>query len=259
MMKSDSSTYHIDQSLVKIFECLSTEFAALPHFVLSYRILKLFSQLSRQCCIRVISMIRTLRSSLISSESSKVIYCTFIECLLIELFSSQFSRMDTLDFKDISSELADCQVYVDLFENGEVSALNKSFGDSHFEFDLDLGLITRTYKNSKVLSSDEIAKLSSEFTPSTLEIKGISEPSNILLINFLERSIRSETKQLLSFEDSFKSNPNRNAELSSKRSLLSLNLGSTSSRSVKVSSPKINEGLYVRYLKFIRELLFLVS
>lgn len=173
MMKSDVSTYYIDQSLFKIFECLSTEVAALPHFVLSYRIIKLFSLLSRVCWTRTISMLRTLRSSLISSESSKVIYCTFMECLLIEAFSCQFSRIDTLDFKDILSEVADCQVYVDLFENGEVSALNKSFGDSHFEFDIDLNTIVRVYRNSKMFSPDEVSKLTEEFTPSVLEIKGM--------------------------------------------------------------------------------------
>ena len=96
-----------------------------------------------------------------------------MECLLIETFSCQFSRIDTLDFKDILSEVADCQVYVDLFENGEVSALNKSFGDSHFEFDIDLNTIVRVYRNSKMFSPDEVSKLTEEFTPSVLEIKGM--------------------------------------------------------------------------------------
>ena len=62
-----------------------------------------------------------------------------------------------------------------------------------------------------------------------------------------ERALRNEGKQLLSFEDSFKAHPNKSQEMSSKRSLLSVNLGSSSSRSVKAVSPRENnETLFVK-------------
>mgnify|MGYP001809594681 CR=1 FL=1 len=184
-------------------------------------------------------MIRTLRSTLIPSDSSKFIYCTFIECLLVEFFSQVYSKIDTIEFKDIISELTDCQVYVDLFEIGEVSALNKSFGNSHFEFDIDTSQLNRIYKSQKLFTADEISKIMAAFTPSALEIKGKMKKNSFAY--FSERSLRTEVKQLLSFEDSFKPQPTRSQDMSSKRSLLSLNLGSNSSRSVKVSSPKNNE------------------
>jgi hypothetical protein len=190
-------------------------------------------------------MVRTIRSTLIPSDSSKFIYCTFIECLLVDFFSQTYSKIETIEFKDVISELADCQVYVDLFEIGEVLALNKSFGNSHFEFDVEISLLNRIYKSPRLFSTEELAKLLAGFTPSALEIKGSSNFSHLLII--LERSLRTEARQLLSFEDSFKSQPNRSQEMSSKRSLLSLNLGSNSSRSVKVNSPKNNDdNLFVR-------------
>ena len=173
-MRSETSVYYVDQSLFQIFECLLTEYSTLPHFVLSYRILKLVARLSKICWLRVISMIRTLRSTLVPSESSKSIYCTFIECLMMDFFSQKYLKIDNFEFKDVISELADCQVYVDLFETGEVSALNKSFGNSHFEFDLDFNILNRIYKIPKLFSPDELLKIFTEFTPSILEIKGKS-------------------------------------------------------------------------------------
>ena len=66
---------------------------------------------------------------------------------------------------------------------------------------------------------------------------------------YLERSLRAESRQLLSFEDSFKPQSNRSQEMSSKRSLLSINLGSTSTRSGKVTSPKDhNDAIFVIYI-----------
>lgn len=171
-MKSEHSIYHVDQTLFKIFECLLTEYSTLPHFVLSYRILKLISKISKIFWIRVISMVRTLRSTLIPSDSSKYIYCTFIECLLVDYFSQTYSKIEIVEFRDVISELADCQVYVDLFEIGEVSALNKSFGNSHFEFDLEISLLNRIYKSPKLFSVEELTKILAEFTPSAFEIKG---------------------------------------------------------------------------------------
>lgn len=171
-MKSEHSIYHVDQTLFKIFECLLTEYSTLPHFVLSYRILKLISKISKIFWIRVISMVRTLRLTLIPSDSSKYIYCTFIECLLVDFFSQTYSKIEIVEFRDVISELADCQVYVDLFEIGEVSALNKSFGNSHFEFDLEICLLNRIYKAPKLFSVEELAKILAEFTPSAFEIKG---------------------------------------------------------------------------------------
>lgn len=172
-MKSESTLFYVDQNLFKISECLLNESSTLPHFVISYRIIKLISKISKMCWIRVVSMIRTLRSTLIPSESSKAIYCTFIECLLIDLFSINYFRIDTSDFRDIMSELTDCQVYVDLFEQGEVSALNKSFGNSHFEFDIDLNVLNRIFKIPKLFSNDEASRFFIDFTPSSLEVKGI--------------------------------------------------------------------------------------
>lgn len=171
-MKSEYSIYHVDQTLFKIFECLLTEYSTLPHFVLGYRILKLISKISKIFWIRVISMVRTLRSTLIPSDSSKYIYCTFIECLLVDFFSQTYSKIEIVEFRDVISELADCQVYVDLFEIGEVSALNKSFGNSHFEFDVEISLLNRIYKAPKLFSVEELAKILAEFTPSAFEIKG---------------------------------------------------------------------------------------
>lgn len=192
-------------------------------------------------------MIRTLRSALIPSDSSKYIYCTFIECLLVDSFSQCYSKIEAAEFKDMISELADCQVYVDLFEIGEVSALNKSFGNSHFEFDIEINLLNKIYKFPKSFSAEELAKILTEFTPSAPEIKGQIDLNYFDSFIFLERSLRTESRQLLSFEDSFKSQPNRSQEMSSKRSLLSLNLGSASSRSVKAISPKNNEdNIFVR-------------
>lgn len=117
-------------------------------------------------------MIRTLRTALLPSEPSKSIYCTFIECLLIELYSSVYSKIETSDFRDVMSEVADCQVYVDLFESGEVSALNKSFGNSHFEFDLDIAVLNKIYKTTKYFSLEDTSKILAEFIPSVLEVKG---------------------------------------------------------------------------------------
>jgi len=117
-------------------------------------------------------MVRTLRSTLIPSDSSKYIYCTFIECLLVDFFSQTYSKIEIVEFRDVISELADCQVYVDLFEIGEVSALNKSFGNSHFEFDVEISLLNRIYKAPKLFSVEELAKILAEFTPSAFEIKG---------------------------------------------------------------------------------------
>lgn len=117
-------------------------------------------------------MVRTLRSTLTPSDTSKYVYCTFIECLLVDFFSQTYLKIETVEFKDVLSEVADCQVYVDLFEIGEVSALNKSFGNSHFEFDLDVNLLNRIYKTTKLFSAEELAKITSDFTPSALEIKG---------------------------------------------------------------------------------------
>lgn len=220
----------------------------MPHFVLSYRILKLISKISKAFWIRVVSMVRTLRSTLSPSDSSKYIFCTFIECLLVDYYSQNYAKIDNVDFKDLMSEIADCQVYVDLFEVGEVSALNKSFGNSHFEFDLDLNILGRIYKTPKLFTSDELTKILADFTPSVLEVKGNSFHFNNLLFYFVERCIRTETRQLLSFEDSFKAQPNRNQEMSSKRSLLSINLGSNSSRSAQVNSPKNNlDTIFVTY------------
>ena len=251
-MKSENSVYHVDQCLFKIYECLLIECSTLPHFVLSYRIVRLISKISKTFWVRVVSMFRTLRSTLIPSEPSKSIYCTFIECLLIEFYSQTYSKIDNADFRDVMSEVVDCQVYVDLFESGEVSALNKSFGNSHFEFDLDINVLNRIYKTTKCFSADDAAKIMSEFSPSVLEIKG-----NIVWFKYsnciyIERSIRSiETRQLLSFEDSFKSQPNRSQDLSSKRSILSLNLGSNSSRSAKITSPKNGaDFIYVIIIRF---------
>lgn len=118
-------------------------------------------------------MVRTLRSTLNPSETSKYIFCTFIECILIESYSKTHSKIESSDFKDLLSEIADCQVYVDLFEYGEVSALNKSFGNSHFEFDFDLNVLLRIYKIPKLFTADELSKILTDFIPSTLDIKGI--------------------------------------------------------------------------------------
>ena len=117
-------------------------------------------------------MVRTLRSTLLPSDTSKSIYCTFIECLMIDVFSQNYTKIETSEFKDVISEVADCQVYADLFEIGEVSALNKSFGVSHFEFDLDVNILSRIYKTPKLFSTEEVTKVLSEFVPSVLEIKG---------------------------------------------------------------------------------------
>lgn len=155
-----------------MYECLLMECSTLPHFVLGYRILKLISKISKTFWIRVVSMIRTLRTTLSPSESSKSIYCTFIECLLIDSYSQCYTKIDTVDFRDVMSEVADCQVYVDLFEFGEVSALNKSFGNSHFEFDLDINFLNRIYKTTKSFSTDDASKILSEFSPSVQELKG---------------------------------------------------------------------------------------
>lgn len=92
---------------------------------------------------------------------------------MIDAFSRNYSKIETAEFKDVISEVADCQVYADLFEIGEVSALNKSFGVSHFEFDLDVNILIRIYKTPKLFSPEELAKIFSDFVPSVLEIKGI--------------------------------------------------------------------------------------
>lgn len=157
------------------------ECSTLPHFVLSYRVLKLIGKISKAFWIRIASMIRTLRSTLIPSDPSKSIYCTFIECLLIESYSQVYTKIETVDFRDAMSEIADCQVYVDLFEFGEVSALNKSFGNSHFEFDLDISILTRIYKTSKIFTSDECSKILIEFSPSVLEVRGSLICFNLIL------------------------------------------------------------------------------
>lgn len=125
-------------------------------------------------------MVRTLRSTLTPSDSSKYIFCTFIECLLIDFFSKNYSKIDTSDFRDLLSEIADCQVYVDLFESGEVSALNKSFGNSHFEFDLELNILGRIFRTPKLFTPDELSRLLADFAPSALEIKGIFTVNLIL-------------------------------------------------------------------------------
>lgn len=91
---------------------------------------------------------------------------------MIDMFSQNYTRIETIEFKDVISEIADCQVYADLFEMGEVSALNKSFGVSHFEFDLDINVLTRIYKTPKLFVADELAKIFNEFVPSVLDIKG---------------------------------------------------------------------------------------
>lgn len=91
---------------------------------------------------------------------------------MIEMFSQNYTKIETAEFKDVISEIADCQVYADLFEMGEVSALNKSFGVSHFEFDLDINVLTKIYKTPKLFVSEELTKILNEFSPSVLDIKG---------------------------------------------------------------------------------------
>lgn len=117
-------------------------------------------------------MIRSLRKFLSPSDPSKIVFCTFIECLLIEVYAEFHSKIESFDFKDLQSEVADCQVYVDLFEFGEVSALNKSFGNSHFDFDFDVAIFLRIYKTPKLLTTDEFNSLIDEFRPTAPEIKG---------------------------------------------------------------------------------------
>lgn len=70
--------------------------------------------------------------------------------------------------------------------------------------------------------------------------------------SFLEKSSKIETRQLSSFQDSFRAQPSRNQDMSSKRSFLSLNIGSTSNRSMQaVTSPKAyTENIYVNQ-KFV--------
>lgn len=164
--------YHLDQILNKIFDCLIFDSSSLPHFVFSYRILKTISKLSKHCWIRIVSMIRTLRTEIYTSDHSKVTYCTFIESLLIQVFSESYSRIDTIEFKEILSEISDCQVYVDLFENGHVSSLNKSFGENHFEFELDSNLILRTYRNIRLFTVEECSNIISNFSPISFDQRG---------------------------------------------------------------------------------------
>lgn len=200
------------------------ESSSLPHFVLSYRILKSFAKLSKACLIRVMTMIRSLRKLIMTSDESKAVYCTFMECLLLHVYSDTHIYLDSFEFTDIASEVTDSQVYVDLFEVGEVAALNQSFGESHFQFDLDLTLLTRVYKNVRFFSIEDSAKILGDFVPTVTDLK--------------EKASRIESRQLSSFQDSFRSQPNRSLDLSSKRSFLSLTLGgSTSSRSMKANSP----------------------
>lgn len=95
-----------------------------------------------------------------------------MECLLVDLFSQIYLKIETTEFKDLISEVADCQVYADLFEIGEISALNKSFGVSHFEFDLEVTILSKIYKTPKLFSPEDLSKIFTEFVPSVLEIKG---------------------------------------------------------------------------------------
>lgn len=95
-----------------------------------------------------------------------------MECLLLQLYSEVFTKIDAFEFKDLVAEMADSQVYVDLFENGEISVLNRSFGDNHFEFEPDLASIIRIYKNNKFFTAEESNKILENFTPSPYDLKG---------------------------------------------------------------------------------------
>lgn len=97
-----------------------------------------------------------------------------MECLLLQHFSDLFTKIDTFEFKDLVAEMADSQVYVDLFENGEVSVLNRSFGDNHFEFEPDSAAIIRIYKNTRFFTTEESNKVLQDFSPSTYDLRGNS-------------------------------------------------------------------------------------
>ena len=117
---------------------------------------------------------------------------------MVDMFSQNYSKIETIEFKDVISEVADCQVYADLFEIGEVSALNKSFGVSHFEFDLDINVLSRIYKAPKLFSTEELTKILSEFVPSVLEIKGIGFWCYFSFINLNFRTKSASRKQTTS-------------------------------------------------------------
>lgn len=166
--------YQLDQSLAKISNCLENDSSALPHFVLSYRVLKRFMELSRGFWIRIVSLIRTLKADMRTADATKSTYCTFIECLLLRAFSDTYGKIDSTEYRDIMSEVVDSQVYVDLFEHGEMSALNQSFGESRFEFDIDPQLLVKVYRTVKHFSAEECAKILSDFVPLEMDTKGMT-------------------------------------------------------------------------------------
>lgn len=258
LIKYDTTMFYVDHYLSKLCDALMNESSTLPHFVFAYRIFKTFSKLSKPCFIHTVACIRSIRSQLNSIDASKAVYCTLMECLLLQTFSESYTKIDVFEFKDLTAEMADSQVYVNLFESGEISTLNRSFGENHFEFEPDQAVITRIYKNVRFFTLEESNKLLAEFVPTAYDLKG-----KYLYIYstycFLEKSSKIETRQLSSFQDSFRAQPSRNQDMSSKRSFLSLNIGSTSNRSMQaVTSPKAyTENIYVNSITYNNLLLIM--
>ncbi len=181
LLKYDITFYYLDHYLSKLSDALTNESSTLPHFVLAYRIFKTFSKLSKGCFIHTLSCLRTLRNQLAPIDPSKVVFCTLMECLLLQVFSETFTKIDSFEFKDLTAEMADSQVYVDLFETGEIAVLNRSFGDNHFEFEPDSAAILRIYKTTRFFTTEECGKLLVNFIPSPYDLRGTGAR---LLFNF---------------------------------------------------------------------------
>ena len=172
LLKYDITFYYLDHYLSKLSDALINESSTLPHFVLAYRIFKTFAKLSKSCFIHTVSCLRSLRNQLAPIDGFKAVFCTLMECLLLQVFSETFTKIDTFEFKDLTAEMADSQVYVDLFESGEIGILNRSFGDNHFEFEPDTAAILRIYKTTRFFTPEECNKILEDFTPSPYDLRG---------------------------------------------------------------------------------------